>query len=131
VHIIVIIHWTFNVKVALNTILTNQFQIYLLPTFIILKLILYSIYQKLNWGLNGFVLILTKVFNLFFMFMSKFWFGKMTFLFTLPIFAQYRTTILGNYYDVSHSQCKKQGHLLFKKYKLKTTKGSTYNLFIL
>jgi hypothetical protein len=39
VHIIVIIYQTFYVKVVLNTILTSQFQTYLLPTFIIQKLL--------------------------------------------------------------------------------------------
>jgi hypothetical protein len=86
VYIIVIIHWTFNLKVYLNTILTNQFQIYLLPTFNILKLILYSTYQKLNLGLNGFILILTPKKNLFFMFMSKFWFWENDFLVYFTIF---------------------------------------------
>ncbi len=39
VHIIVIIYQTFYVKVVLNTILTSQFQTYLLSTFIIQKLL--------------------------------------------------------------------------------------------
>jgi hypothetical protein len=43
VHVIVIIYQSFYVKVNLNTILTSWFQTYLLPTFIIQKLLKFCI----------------------------------------------------------------------------------------
>jgi hypothetical protein len=49
--------------------------------------ILYSTHHKLNEGFDGFIFLLTKVFNHFLMFMSKnckLDFGQMSFLFTLP-----------------------------------------------
>jgi hypothetical protein len=48
VHIIVIIYQTLYLKVNLNTILTSQFQTYLLPTFIIQNLLKFCIQLTTN-----------------------------------------------------------------------------------
>jgi hypothetical protein len=48
VHIIIIIYQKNYVKINLNTILTNKFQSYLLPTFIIKKLLEFFIQSTTN-----------------------------------------------------------------------------------
>ncbi len=67
VHIIVIIYQKIYVKNNLNTTLTSKFQSYLLPTFIINKIIgiFYSIYPKPNGRLDGFIFILKSFFIFF------------------------------------------------------------------
>jgi hypothetical protein len=60
VHIIIIIYWTFYVKIILNTILTSYFQSYFYYTKVIE--ILYSTYYKPNGGPNGFIFLFTKLF---------------------------------------------------------------------
>jgi hypothetical protein len=66
-HIIVIIDQTFIViKVGMNTIFNNQFQIYLLTYFYNTKIlqILYLVYHVLNGGTNDSIFLLIEGFNL-------------------------------------------------------------------
>jgi hypothetical protein len=70
-HIIIIMYSTFKLIINLNTILPSYIQSYLLPTFIILLNFLYLIYLKFNGGLNGFIILLIKVFDFFLMLMSR------------------------------------------------------------
>ncbi len=74
VHIIVTIYQTFYVKVVLNTTLTSQFQTYLLPTFIIQKLLKFCIQLTKNSMEVHMVLhfYLQSFFIYFFMHMEKF-----------------------------------------------------------
>jgi hypothetical protein len=65
-HVIIIIHKTFSVKVGLNIKLTQLSSNLLLTLFMIPKVfqILYSTYHKLNGGLFFVIFLLTQVFNL-------------------------------------------------------------------
>jgi hypothetical protein len=71
VHIIVIIYIFLNVKVILNTILTSQFQTYLLPTFIIQKLLKFCIQLTKNpmevLVVYHFIFLFAKLFYLLFL----------------------------------------------------------------
>jgi hypothetical protein len=92
-------HNTLNVKVALNNILTNQFQIYLLPTFIILKLIFHSTYQKLNWSFDALIVLYfywqKNLIYFFDVYANNSILGKWLSHLLYHVFGQYRVTILG------------------------------------
>jgi hypothetical protein len=87
-HIIVIIYQTFNAKVVLNIILSNQFLTYFYDTRIFQ--FLYSSYYKLKEELMVSSFYLQRFLINFFLFMSKFvlilnWIlGGLFFLSTLP-----------------------------------------------